>query len=414
MNDILLNRILEKYAFVAFFVALFMLFSPFESAGSNPSMFGKYFMAGISIFMLAPLLIFKHIKPRTPSVLVGLVYFTIIIHTAIVKPTPPQFLLLISANMALAVLIYEASFHVRKQFEAAVCWLLLVNIFAISLQAILFHLVTHSIIDFHKMIFGSESRFAEDYLNIARFTGIQVEPGTYANYIGGLLAILLLSSGFTRRNMWVAIFTLLSIFVTNSGSAMYFAPLLIALLVVVWKDRIRWTQILGLTIGIFLYLHFSGFLEHLMDRFLGHDDGTLSLRVIGFNSYKILSLEDKFIGIGFGADPCMGCHYADLGATFNLFTRGGAIVAIALLILFCRFAMVNSILLTTILFLIPLNEKMGFYEAPLWLFMLFAASGYKNLRAWQAAAAGNTEAREGRAAVLPALVTAPPRPWSSG
>jgi hypothetical protein len=74
---------------------------------------------------------------------------------------------------------------------------------------------------------------------------------------------------------------------------------------------------------------------------------------------------------------------------------------------------VNGILLTTILFLIPLNEKMAFYEAPLWIFMLFAASGYKNLRAWQAAAAGKTEAREGRATVLPALVTAP-RPWTSG
>jgi hypothetical protein len=39
-----------------------------------------------------------------------------------------------------------------------------------------------------------------------------------------------------------------------------------------------------------LHLHFSYFLGHLVDRFLAHDDGTLSL-----------GTEDKFIGIGFDA-----------------------------------------------------------------------------------------------------------------
>lgn len=385
MNDIFLNRIWEKYAFLAFLVSLFMFFSPFESSGQNPSMFAKYFIAGMAICMLAPLLVARKIQPRIASVLAGLVCLTILFHAIVVKPTPPQFLLLISANIALAILVYEMSFHMPRQFEAAICALLVINGIAIVIQALLFHFVTHTIYDFHRMIFGSESRFAEDYLNIARFTGIQVEPGTYANYMGCLLAILVLSSGFSKRNLWVSCFTVISIFVTNSGSALYFAPVLIALMACLWRDKIRWTHVLALSIGIFVYLHFSGFLAHLEDRFLGHDDGTLSLRVIALNSYKTMSLEDKFIGVGFGDDPCTGCHYQDIGVTFNLLTRGGVIVTMAAFVLFLRMLTANGLLLATILFLIPLNEKMASYEAPLWIFMLFAVTGIKNLRASPAA-----------------------------
>lgn len=378
MNANFMNGIFEKYAFLAFLVSLFLFFTPFESGGANLTMMPRYVVAALSIFIVGPLLLAKKMQPRWPSVLIAIVCLTIVFHTIVVKQTPPQFPLLISANIFLAILIYEASFHLKKQFESAVCCLLVVNCIAIFIQAFIFHFVSHSIIDFHKFIFGSASRFAEDYLNIARFTGIQVEPGTYANYIGCLLAILLLSSGFSKRNVWVSCFTILSILVTSSGSALYFAPVLIALMGFLWRDKIRAGHVLFLTVGIFLYLHFSGFLEHLEDRFLGHDDGSLSLRVIGINSYKSLSLEDKFIGVGFGDDPCAGCHYQDIGAAFNLFTRGGGVVTIGLLTMFFRMLVVNGLPLSIILFLIPLNEKMFFYEAPLWIFLLFALTSYKN------------------------------------
>jgi hypothetical protein len=384
MNDLLSKKVLSKFAFIAFFISLFLFFTPFEMSGSNPSMFPKYFISGASIFLIAPLMAINGIRPRVPSALVMVVLLTIIFHTIVVKPAPAQFLLLISADVSLAILMYEASFYWKREFESAVCWLLVVNIVAISVQMALFHLISHTIFDFHKLIFSSDARFAEDYLNIARFTGIQVEPGTYASYMGCLLAILVLSSNFSKKLLWISFFTIISIMITNSGSAIYFVLVLAALLGFLWRDKIRWSHVMVLFIGIVAYLHFSGLLTHMEERFLERDDGTLSFRVVGFNTYMAMSLEDKFIGIGFDSDPCAGCHYQDIGVTFNLLTRGGIIIAIALSILFFRLIIVNGILLSAIIFLVPLNEKMFFYEAPIWVFILFATSGYRNLRSWKA------------------------------
>jgi hypothetical protein len=91
-------------------------------------------------------------------------------------------------------------------------------------------------------------------------------------------------------------------------------------------------------------------------------------------------VEEKFIGVGFANDPCGGCHYQDIGVAFNLITRGGAIVIMALAILVLRIIWANGLVLAVILCLIPLNEKMFFYEPPIWLFLLFAATGWQRLR----------------------------------
>lgn len=384
MNDLFSKKVISKFAFTAFFISFFLFFTPFEMPGSNLSMFPKYFVAGISIFLIIPLIAIKGVKPRGPSVLVAVILLTIVFHTTVIKPAPGQFLLLIAADLTLAILMYEVSFYWRKEFASAMYWLLLLNVVAISVQIASFYLISHKIIDFHKIIFNSDSRFSEDYLNIARFTGIQIEPGTYANYMGCLLAILTLCSEFSKKLLWISFLTIISIMATNSGSAVYFTPVLIALLGFLWREKIRRSHVIYLFIGIVTYLHFSGLLTHLEQRFFERDDGTLSHRVVGLNTYMAMSLEDKFIGIGFDSDPCAGCHYQDIGVVFNLLTRGGMSIAIVLSILFFRMIFLNGILLSAIILLVPLNEKMFFYEAPIWMFVLFAATGYSNLQSRKA------------------------------
>jgi hypothetical protein len=193
------------------FGALFLLFTPFEQSGPHPTMFPKYFAAGAGMFLLAPLIVLKPLTIRMAAVLASLAVMTIVLHTVLVKPVPAQFTLLILANGALAFMLYEASHSWRSEFVAAVSWLLVINALLIAIQALLFYVLTHSIFDFHKVLFGSDSRFAEDYLNIARFSGIQVEPGTYANYMACLTAVLLLSSAFSARSLWTAFVAVLSI-----------------------------------------------------------------------------------------------------------------------------------------------------------------------------------------------------------
>lgn len=374
MNQRFAARLGSRYAFLALFGALFLLFTPFEQSGPHPTMFPKYFAAGAGMLLLAPLIVLKPLTIRMAAVLASVAVMTIVLHTVLVKPVPAQFTLLILANGALAFMLYEASHSWRSEFVAAVSWLLVINALLIAIQALLFYVLTHSIFDFHKVLFGSDSRFAEDYLNIARFSGIQVEPGTYANYMACLTAVLLLSSRFSARSLWTAFVAVLSIFLTNSGSSVYFVPVLLVLMAYLWRSKIRASHLLVLGAAILAYLLFSGILTHLEDRFFEHEDGSLSHRVEGMHAYVTQSIEEKFFGVGFGSDPCVRCYYQDIGVTFNLVTRGGAVVTLALALLVVRSVAVNGVILASILFLIPLNEKMFFYEAPIWLFLMLAST----------------------------------------
>jgi hypothetical protein len=154
----------------------------------------------------------------------------------------------------------------------------------------------------------------------------------------------------------------------------YFVPVLLVLMAYLWRSKIRASHLLVLGAAILAYLVFSGILTHLEDRFFEHEDGSLSHRVEGMHAYVTQSIEEKFFGVGFGSDPCVRCYYQDIGVTFNLVTRGGAVVTLALALLVVRSIAVNGVILASILFLIPLNEKMFFYEAPIWLFLMLAST----------------------------------------
>jgi hypothetical protein len=371
----------SRLAFLTYFVILFLLFTPFEQGGPNPSMFPKYFAAGASIMALTPLVVITRIRVRVESCLALVALATVTFHTLVVSPVPFNFVLLIVLNTVLAVLIYETSFVWRTEFVSAISWLLLVNAIMITVQALLFYVIGGPIIDFHKMIFGSNSRFVEDFLNIARFPGIQVEPGTYANYIGCLTAILMLSSTFTTGFLLMCFMAVLSVFVTNSGSSIYFVPLLIALLGCLWRSKVRAWHLLVLILAVIAYMYFSGVLVHLEERFFERDDGSLGHRIDGMHAWTVMGIEQKLIGVGFGADPCVQCYYQDIGMIFNLLTRGGLVVTLAFVVMFGRMMLANGLVLAVLLLLVPINEKMFFYEAPIWLFFLFAMTSHaKNWR----------------------------------
>lgn len=363
-------------AALALFVVLFLLFTPFEQGGPNPSMFPKYFSAGVSALALAPLFVITRVRFRVESQLVLVTLVMFVFHALVVKPVPFHFLLLVVLNVVLAVFLYEASFAWRAEFVSALSWLLLLNAVVIAAQALMFHLLGAPIFDFHKIVFGSNSRFAEDYLNIARFSGLHVEPGTYANYIACLAAILMLTSEFSLRFVALCFVAVLSVFVTNSGSSVYFVPVMVLLLGYLWRSKVRAIHIVLLVVSIYTYMLLSGVLEHLETRFFEQDDGSLSHRVDGVNAWLALTLEEKLIGVGFANDPCVRCYYQDIGMIFNLLTRGGIVVVLAFALVLGRMLVANGLILAVLLMLIPINEKMFFYEAPIWLFLLFAMTPF--------------------------------------
>lgn len=365
-------------AFVAMFVVLFLLFTPFEEAGARPSMLPKYLAAGASMSLLTPLILSRRAQFTQPSLLVLVVLFTLVFHVVIVKPVPPQFVLLIAANLALAAVIYEARFTYRKEFEAAVAFLLIINALAIAFQVTLFYFVTHAIFDVHRLLFGTESRVAEDFLNIARFSGIHVEPGTYTNYVSCLLIIYVFSSDLSTKVMLISVASMFSVLMTHSASSMFFVSVMLLLFGWLWRERITLMQVAAVMGAIVFYVVASNFLEHLLTRF-GGDDGSMSLKVLGINTYLRTSVEEKLIGLGFGDDPCTACHYQDVGVLLNLVSRGGIILAMSFSLIFLRAIRLHGILLATLVFSIPAYCIMSFYEAPIWLFILFATSSGKLL-----------------------------------
>lgn len=397
MYDVAQKRIMGRIAFLGFFVSLFLLFTPFEQAGENHSMFPRYFVAGTSALALAPMYTFTKVRFRVEVLLVLVVLCMVVFHTLVVNPVPFHFTLLIVLNMFLAVFIYEASFTWRKQFVSAASLLLMINAAMIILQAMLFYLKGAPIIDFHKMLFGTESRFVEDFLNIARFTGLQVEPGTYANFMGCLTAILILSSEFNRRFVATCFVAVLSVFVTNSGSAVYFVPVLIMLIGYLWRSKVRAIHVFLLTGAVLAYIALSGVGEHLTSRFLENDDPSLNLRIEGVHAWSVLDLGEKLIGIGFGADPCVRCFYQDIGMIFNLLTRGGVIVTLAFALLVGRMLLANGLVVAGLLILVPINEKMYFYETPIWLYFLFAMTRHATPRPASGRLPADTPARPSHA-----------------
>jgi hypothetical protein len=388
-------------ALAAIFIVIFLLFAPFEESGSNRTMLPKYLAAGGSMFLLAPLIIFRKPEFTPPSLLVVLVLFTLIFHLIVVKPVPPQFVLLVAANLALAVVLYEVRFKYRKEFEAAVACLLVINTLAILVQVALFYFVTHAIFDIHHLIFGSESRVAEDFLNIARFSGFHVEPGTYTNYVSCLLAIYVFSAEISKKVMLISVASMFSVLMTHSASSMFFVSVMLLLLGWLWRSRITLFQVLLVLGAIVLYGFASNFFEHLVTRF-GGDDGSMSLKVLGINTYLRTSIEEKLIGLGFGDDPCTACHYQDVGVVLNLVSRGGIIVGMSMSLLFFRAVKLHGLILATLIFSIPVYCIVSFYEAPIWLVMLFAISSTKMLAKRERAdkpAAGSTRWPKGRFAI---------------
>jgi hypothetical protein len=370
------NRLESPLVFLAFFCTLFLFFTPFEQGGPNPSMIPRYLVAGVSLMLLFPLLAVRSVRLRAPTVHVSLVLSLIFMHATLVIAGPGQFAMLIAADICAAMLLYELSFHWRREFQAAVAWLLMINVLFIVLQAFLFFATSAGIVDFYKMLFGSESRFSEDYLNITRFSGFHVEPGTYANYMGCLLAIMMLVSEFSERLVLLTCVSIIGIFLTNSGSSIYFVPLVTLLGLYLWRKEVRPLHLIVLAAAIATYLIASGIVTHLEERFINQPaDGSLTHRIEGLAAYRAKSVEEKFVGIGFVSDPCVRCHYQDIGVLFNLTTRGGAVVTLALLGLLVRMIRVNGLVLAILLILVPLNEKMFFYEPPVWLFVLFALTG---------------------------------------
>ena len=86
MHDLAPRRARGKIAFIAFLVSLFVMFTPFEKSGLNPSMFPKYFSAGFSMLALAPLFAITRVRIRVETQMALVVLSMVVFHSMMVVP----------------------------------------------------------------------------------------------------------------------------------------------------------------------------------------------------------------------------------------------------------------------------------------------------------------------------------------
>jgi hypothetical protein len=174
----------------------------------------------------------------------------------------------------------------------------------------------------------------------------------------------------------LSILSVISVLLTGSATSVYFTCVMLVMLPLIWSRHIRTWHVAALFLCIVAFVASSGIPQHLSERF-GHDDGSLSIWKIGLHSYLDTGWEEKIIGLGYEHPPCIDCHYQDLGVIFNLVSGGGILLLFVLVLLFYRVAYFNGILLSLVIFALPMNSRMYYYEAPVWMIFLFAQS---NLR----------------------------------
>lgn len=374
-------------AAVAFFGAVFLLYIPFEDRQTN-TMWPRYFAVAVTLLCLLPLMLKRPIRITEPSVYVLTGLCIIILHTTVFRRVSFIYPFFVGFNILIAVLIYEASKRWPREFNTALGWLLVISIVALFVQVFMFYLLGGPIVDIHEMVFNSPSRAAVDFVGINRFSGLQVEPGTYANNTAFLLAAYLFTSGYNRRVYWISILTVVTLLLTGSATSVYFTCVMLLLLPQLWSHRIKIWHVLALFVFILAFLASSNILDHLNERFAHNDDGSLSVWKTGLFSYLATGWEDKVIGLGYEHPPCVDCHFQDLGVTFNLLSGGGLLVLIVLVVLFYRIAYFNGILLTLVIFAMPMNSRMYYYEAPVWLLFLFAQANLRKQHNVQKAPSG--------------------------
>jgi len=363
-------------AAVAFFGAVFLLYIPFEDRLTN-TMWPRYFAVAVTFLCLVPLMLARPIRITEPSIYILVGLGIILLHTIVFRTVSFIYPFFIGANIFSAVLVYETSKRWPREFNTAVTWLLVISIVALFVQVFMFYLLGGPIVDIHEMAFGSPSRAAVDFVGINRFSGLQVEPGTYANNTAFLLAVYLFTSGYTKKVYWIAILTVVTLLLTGSATSVYFTCVMLMLLPVLWSHRIKKWHVLALFVFILVFLASSNIIDHLNERFAHNDDGSLSIWKTGLFSYLDTGWEDKIIGLGYEHPPCVDCHFQDLGVIANLISGGGLLVVIVLMLIFYRVACFNGILLSLIIFAMPMNSRMYYYEAPVWMLFLFAQT---NLR----------------------------------
>lgn len=351
------------------FVALFLAFTPSESGNVTISMAlrtlpfiaiallavgyaGSDFvvrpLALASVCSLGALLLLKNIEAVTPYV-----FLCVAIYCA-------------SYAFAQAIL---SSAELRTVVENALAALIAVWVLLLTLQVGGYY-VTGSTVTFHELLFSASEQRIDEALGLLRFGGVHNEPGTYANWMYGVVVAraLLIRRIHTPLHTAAVLSTLMTLSFWGYIAAAFY--LLSALLDSLVRASLRGLLSAGVTTCICIVAFIA-----LEDMVLPYLQMRADLdRIHGASSISVLqgmagSMESWLLfGSPFINTPCYNCtSVQDSGIFVNaVFYFGLAFVALSLYVLWRAFRMFG---VSGVVFVFPIFIGKYFYWDPIVVFM---------------------------------------------
>jgi hypothetical protein len=372
-NIFLIKKNGAVFAFL-FFIGFHYLFNPSESVGS-PLMAAliRIIAAGVVLFSL-----FLIYVPKRTFVNLTYVYFFICIWFVLnnfPENASALFLIFLFIGIGLLVSVYIFSdYGIESGLVSRVLdYLLFFWVFSLLLQVSIYFL-TAQVIDFHNWLHPlSEARINGVGLFV-RFTGVLIEPGTYANWVYGVVVL----RGISGKKMFdrLSLLSILSILMTMSAwGAMAVGVYMIAYISKnmtsgsrrMFRQKIVWIFILLAVSSAIYFQFFTEFgegINYLTDR-SELADGSGVAKVQAYQGFFNLFTRIFFFGFPVNYDFCNGClSPQDAGIFVNLAVRGGVVFA---LIVF--FVIGNSVFksygLISCICIFPLVVAKYYYFEPL-------------------------------------------------
>ena len=355
------------------FILIFTVFLSFSTENSDSGFYQKYyvFLFLLSFLAAAPLLsefLTYLYRNSTEVFLFSSLLGTMLVWNFIVSGFDP-FYSIVVLIVALAGGTVFVLGRLRPRLMASLIRaVIFVNIAGLLYQYFIFF-ATGEVIYLHGDLFTfSRDRYMLVILGggFERFTGFQLEPGSYSTMIA--LALICYRSLVGKVDRTFVLGTLSVMLTFATVAMMYFAIFCLVILLEVKWSRPR--NLFFALVGFFLVLAVligGGVIDSLTTRFSGgyEDDSSLNVKVLNLLSYTQFSFIEMISGLGVEVIDldCVGCNYVKSnGVIFymlyslgivGLFTvlalaiktaRNGVIcLCLAVILLLCRYPVITPV-----------------------------------------------------------------------
>ena len=316
-------------------VGLHYLFNPSESGGSIMAILVRLIFGSV-LFLMA----FFITMPKNRSAKLGYVFAFICIWFVLnnfPENTAELFLVFLFLGFGFVISAYLISESGAGMFSQGLDFLLAFWVTSLFLQVFLYFL-TSEVLDFHKWMHPlSEARIA-GVGQFVRFTGVLIEPGTYANWVYGLVILRGVSGNklFDR----LSLVSILSILITLS--AWGFIAVAVYLLAYFGRNltyggskvyrRVMIGAFLIIAVFSIIYVQFlsqiSEIIEYLTSR-SELSDGSGAAKVQAYDGFLNIFTRIFVFGQPVNFDFCNGClSPQDAGLFVNLAVRTSILFAL--------------------------------------------------------------------------------------